>query len=533
VIAAWMLYCTLLAALIGAAARAAEYGLRVYRLPARLVWAVMMCVSVAFPFMALVFPSSAPGVPADTAVAAATSPTVATVPVGLYETFSSVGSALEALDVPLMVGWTMLSATLLVLLLWSSGRLVKERRSWQWARLGDRPVLLSRDTGPAVVGFFGSSIVIPNWVLEAERELQQVISRHEEQHVRAGDLRLWLSFLVVNVLVPWNVALWWQLRRLSLAIEADCDARVLARGVDVHQYGSLLLEVRRRANSRPLPALAFTRTKSALAWRVHLMTWNPRNRIGRALSAAAATGALALLACETPLPEQPELGPPESTAVRQQTVGEGAVLDVAKPLELDEGTVLDVTKPLGLDEGAVLDVAMPLELVEGEIVGSQTPVIYVDGIRFHAESLETVVADGGRRGLRLPHMQISPDAIESIEVIKGAQAKALYGEKAANGVVTITTRDTSAIRDTIANQSDETPLEVVVPEATPKEPLTEALSRDPLVLIDGEMVGREAVEALDPKDIESVEIIKGPAAEALYGQRAANGVISITTRRKQ
>ncbi len=512
-IAAWMLYCMLLAVLIGAAARAAEYGLRVYRLPARLVWAVAMCLSVALPFMGLVLPSTAPGVPRSAAVGAAVTTTVATIPVGVSETFGYVGSALEALDVPLVVGWVLLSATLLGLLLWSSGRLVRERRSWRQARLGDRSVLLSREIGPAVVGFFNSSVVIPNWVLEAESDLQQVISRHEEQHLMAGDLRLWLALLLLTVVVPWNTVLWWQLRRLYLAIEADCDRRVLARGVNSHQYGSLLLEVRRRVNSRPLSALAFTRNKSALAWRVHLMTWNPRNRLGRALGATAAAGVLALLACETPLPEQPEQGPPESTAVGQQMVGETTALDLAVPVVTSDTP--------GLDH------AVPLASADGEIVGSVTPVIYVDGIRVRAESLETVVGDGLRRGLRLPHLHISPDAIERVEVIKGAQARALYGERAANGVVTITTRDT------IGNRPDQALPQAAVPQDAPEEPLAEALSENPILLIDGEVVGREAVDALDPKDIESIEIIKGPAAAALYGERAANGAIRITTRQKR
>jgi TonB-dependent SusC/RagA subfamily outer membrane receptor len=35
---------------------------------------------------------------------------------------------------------------------------------------------------------------------------------------------------------------------------------------------------------------------------------------------------------------------------------------------------------------------------------------------------------------------------------------------------------------------------------------------------------------LNPQDIESVEVLKGPSAAALYGLRAANGVVQITTR---
>lgn len=35
---------------------------------------------------------------------------------------------------------------------------------------------------------------------------------------------------------------------------------------------------------------------------------------------------------------------------------------------------------------------------------------------------------------------------------------------------------------------------------------------------------------LNPEDIESVSVLKGPAATALYGSRAANGAIVITTK---
>jgi len=35
---------------------------------------------------------------------------------------------------------------------------------------------------------------------------------------------------------------------------------------------------------------------------------------------------------------------------------------------------------------------------------------------------------------------------------------------------------------------------------------------------------------INPQDIESVSVLKGPAAAALYGQRAANGAIIITTK---
>ncbi len=51
---------------------------------------------------------------------------------------------------------------------------------------------------------------------------------------------------------------------------------------------------------------------------------------------------------------------------------------------------------------------------------------------------------------------------------------------------------------------------------------------NPLVLIDGVA---SAVDAVDPNDIESMSILKDAASSAIYGSRAASGVILITTKR--
>jgi hypothetical protein len=45
------------------------------------------------------------------------------------------------------------------------------------------------------------------------------------------------------VLMPWNLAMWWQLQRLCLAVEMDCDTRVVSALGDAHAYGNLLLKV--------------------------------------------------------------------------------------------------------------------------------------------------------------------------------------------------------------------------------------------------------------------------------------------------
>lgn len=72
-----------------------------------------------------------------------------------------------------------------------------------------------------------------------------------------------------------------------------------------------------------------------------------------------------------------------------------------------------------------------------------------------------------------------------------------------------------------------------------------SLGNDPLIILDGVLLdnstgsfsiglGGQTISRFDdinPDDIENIEIVKGPAATALYGTAAANGVIQITSKR--
>jgi len=72
-----------------------------------------------------------------------------------------------------------------------------------------------------------------------------------------------------------------------------------------------------------------------------------------------------------------------------------------------------------------------------------------------------------------------------------------------------------------------------------------SLSNDPLIIVDGVLLGNSSASTalgvggqtisrfddINPEEIENIEVVKGPAATALYGTAAANGVIQITTKR--
>ena len=56
-------------------------------------------------------------------------------------------------------------------------------------------------------------------------------------------------------------------------------------------------------------------------------------------------------------------------------------------------------------------------------------------------------------------------------------------------------------------------------------------NNEPLYIIDGMPTDQNGLEAVNPSDIESIEVLKDAASGAIYGARAANGVVLITTKK--
>ncbi len=58
-------------------------------------------------------------------------------------------------------------------------------------------------------------------------------------------------------------------------------------------------------------------------------------------------------------------------------------------------------------------------------------------------------------------------------------------------------------------------------------------SSAPLYVVDGVPLQSGGIEALNPRDIESIDILKDASSTAIYGSRGANGVVLVTTKRGQ
>ena len=99
---------------------------------------------------------------------------------------------------------------------------------------------------------------------------------------------------------------------------------------------------------------------------------------------------------------------------------------------------------------------------------------------------------------------LNPEDISNIEVFKDKSATDLYGDNAKNGVIRISTKTNFM-----------------------NEPL-----KDPLFVLDGEIINRERMETLGADKIESITVLKDGSAIAKYGDIARNGVIEIVTKDK-
>jgi TonB family protein len=269
--ATWFLYCTAIGGLLGLAALSGEEAARSAGRPGRLVWFAAMLASVTIPGVAYFGPE------AWASPAVFTEGPIVLAPI-IVTPVTEGGWSIERLIVKL---WIAMSVGLGSYLLWSFTRLRRARQSWRRERLEGIDVWLTRDVGPAVFGLAEASILMPAWALDLDERLRRLMLLHEEEHARAGDPQLVLAALIVLVAMPWNATLWWQMRRLRMAVEVDCDARVLRREPDRRRYGTLLLEVGRRRGGSSL-VVAFAEPRAFLETRIRRIAARSSRRLRRA-----------------------------------------------------------------------------------------------------------------------------------------------------------------------------------------------------------------------------------------------------------
>ncbi len=365
-IAAWMLYCLGVGLAFVVVGHALEWGLRLAGRPTRWAWVVALVGSYLVPAAAWVRPEAFASFPAPRPIVAEStagsssftaSATVAEPPKRAF--------SLADLDLSLRWGWGFATGAILMTLAVAATRLIALRRRWRQATIDGRSVLMSQNVGPAVVGVWFPRVVLPEWALELPASDRELMLAHEEQHLRAADPAVIAAGFVLVLLAPWNLALWWQWRRLRLAVEMDCDARVLAEGRSAPAYGELLLHVGRRRTMQLAGAAAFGEPVSFLETRIRRMlaTQPPWRWAGVVAGVVVAVGAV-MGACETPRPLGPTSEPVEAEGTSPVGIT-GFVSSVLAPVDIDQAPVVvsgatadfpDLPRLAGIEGRVVLQV---------------------------------------------------------------------------------------------------------------------------------------------------------------------------------
>jgi TonB family protein len=523
VTAAWMLYATVVATCLGLAAGALDRGFRRTRHATRWVWAVSLLQSVVL--VAAAYFTAHTGVLGNGHEAPLGTTPVGSV-LGSPSFDASTGWVLNvptwwsALDVPLLVFWCGATLTLGGVFVAAAVRFRQEARGWpEWTFDGER-VRLAPNVGPGVFGLWRPSVVMPAWVGEFDRRASRLMLAHELEHVRARDI--WLSHfaLLVVALAPWNVAVWWQARRLRDAIEVDCDRRVLARGVDRHEYGALLVRICQRSVGRRFLIAAMSAPRSQLGRRIAVMTASSADRLRwpGALGLCAAAAALVVASCETPTP-------PSQLGDASRAPFDTALVQVGRPERISSPVPRypELLRQAGVEGSVVLSFVVA---EDGSVDASSIRIVEATNGAFVGPAREVILGSRFEPG----YADGNPIAMEVSQTVTFE----LQGNKEA-----------PVVQETVRRVGESPPaiyLDGILVEQADGESagtmkkrtrLREVGESNVMILIDGQVVDgnvEEALAGLTPDRIARVEVIKGEAAVGQFGERARHGVVSVYTK---
>jgi len=352
----------------------------------------------------------------------------------------------------------------------------------------------------------GRSVTPFSWyryIVLSENDLAEkgdAIVLHEKAHLR---LRHSVDLLLTDLAgcLQWfNPAMWLLCRELRAIHEYEADEAVLDSGVDAKHYQLLLI---RKAAGGRWYSVANSFNHSKLKNRITMMLRKKSSRWA---------GARALL-----------LLPLTAVAL-------GAFAETAYVFPEDKGK-------------------------------KETSTIYIRGSKSFSDGQQPLILVDGREVKSMD--SLAADRIESITVLKDSVSMAVYGEKAADGVILVTLKKTgepgdgaqvpglkgkvvTVTRADSAGTNESTTVRVIGHGTRPKDGTVvvntagiaksyrfkvengSSVESNPVFIVDGVQVSE--IESLDPDQIESMSVIKGTNLPGEFADKGYEGVITITTK---
>lgn len=380
---------------------------------------------------------------------------------------------------------------------------------------------------------FGRSIFI-NQHQHKEEELKEII-RHEFIHVKQRHTFDILFGEILSMLNWYNPFTWFIRHAIRQNLEFIADHQVLKTGLDKKQYQYLLLKV----VGTPAFAIANQFNLSSLKKRIAMM-----NKINSAkvhlikfLFVLPLITVLLLAFRQAAIKTQPD----EQLAVTTLADDNVQVTDIAVLPEdntpapivhkrasdtvpaVKQVTVIGYGKKDTTTKTITIDASLngpgnPNMIRFRGISAGTPPLLIVDGVRQED-------ADAGLKNM-------NPDEIESISVLKDASAESIYGEQGKYGVLLVTTKKGVKVTPALPVARDTVSVRTTIRINGVDSRNTGLESFKGLYIVDGVPGDSVAIRNINPEDIESIQVLKGQAAEALYGSKGAQGVIIITKKKK-
>ena len=439
-ITTWMLYSLLVAALVAAGAAGLDAAFRLAKLPVRWVWSGAMLLTVSLVALApgrVPEPLRLPMAEVVVSGGAALAPAARPAPTLAERLLSGEAAAMrrlqsalaelggrvpEPLGQSLLLLWAAGALAALAIIGSTHGRFHRQRRRWPASELLGRRVRVAPDVGPAVMGVARPEIVVPRWFLHLDPAESGLVLAHEGEHIRARDPLLLTLAWSVAALLLWNPAVWWMLSRLRLAVELDCESRVIRRGADPRSYGSLLIDLAGRSSPLRFGMLALADPPSQLERRLLAMTYQ---RTRSAAPRAGALGGLALgallAACAAELPT--------AAQIQQMDVADAETAARSAALGIERNTIYTLDGVVVTAEQA--RAVAPERIATMAVTGAASPetpsrLDIVTKMAAAGEGAERVPADAGsvgvkvRSGLPLPGLQAGAVPVLFIDGVRKA-----------------------------------------------------------------------------------------------------------------
>ena len=205
------------------------------------------------------------------------------------------------------------------------------------------------------------------------------------------------------------------------------------------------------------------------------------------------------------------------------------------------GTVTDASTGEGIAGATILLQGDATRWVMTDAMGAYTISVPSDGVlevRFMGYTTQEIPVNG--RSTVDVSMEIEAEMLDDVVVVGYGSARkisSVVGSASTVNKKAIANRPAANAGDALQGQVSG--LQVFTSSGEPSEDVTMRLrgvnsinaGTEPLIVLDGAPVSSSVFNALNSNDIESIVVMKDASSTAIYGSRAANGVIYITTKK--